>query len=346
MRIQNILFTALSIFNFAHGSVTNSTEPNSTNAGAIDCEHLEYDNKFTENEVAAIAEKINITKCQAKDILTFVLEGNAFFDNAFEKATANEVTISQCKTMCVEAGKKYKNFYGKPNNDQIIEWLKQLKEDMSVNELVENCKMQCNILNEFVEDNQESNENLGEEANSESIEKRRRRRRSINKRNNNKKCDPISKSNIIETSHNFQYGFSQFKQGAGSVTTPIELVNGCGPKFAEWADFSNVYKGLFLPACNSHDTCYMCQKGKTYCDDQFLRNMEKLCDKKNDPKKHNILNSICKGEAKTFYKAVDMVGAKAYKRGGENYNNSLDCALCGNTIVKNILVKDAFYVKK
>jgi len=90
----------------------------------------------------------------------------------------------------------------------------------------------------------------------------------------------------------------------------------------------------------------MCQKGKTYCDNQFLANMERLCDQKADPHKSPIANALCKDGANTFYTAVNLFGAKAYQRGGENYNNSLDCAFCGNPIVKDILVNKAYYIKK
>jgi len=76
---------------------------------------------------------------------------------------------------------------------------------------------------------------------------------------------------------NYKNNVPRYKQDASSIRTALEEVNGCGPKLFGKINIGEKYNGIFLPACNSHDVCYDCQKGKAFCDDMFLGNMLTLC---------------------------------------------------------------------
>ncbi|OUM61110.1 hypothetical protein PIROE2DRAFT_62700 [Piromyces sp. E2] len=153
--------------------------------------------------------------------------------------------------------------------------------------------------------------------------------------------------NLVES--DYQYGVPRYQQASNSVRTAIAEVNGCGPKLFGKYNIGESYNGLFLPACNCHDVCYDCQKGKKNCDKIFLNNMKDLCDTKYPSTKKltdKILKADCVAKANIFYKAVDLFAKGSYERCGEELNSSTSCAFCGASVVKNVLVSKPFYVKK
>jgi len=99
-----------------------------------------------------------------------------------------------------------------------------------------------------------------------------------------KTCDPISAVDITKTS-NYQYGYNKYKINSGSVKTALSMVDGCSAKgLVNFGVNVNLIMDespeLFIPACNSHDACYICQRGKKNCDNRFKSHMIELCAKK------------------------------------------------------------------
>jgi len=163
-------------------------------------------------------------------------------------------------------------------------------------------------------------------------------------------CDPISKANVAVVNSNYNFGYKQY-QDKGSVKTALAHVNGCGPKKAVFGIDANTMKkipflldGTFEPACNMHDICYTCQKGKKTCDSRFKSGMNAICNKKFSTKSHPIKNAGCKVQAEIFHTAVAAGGKNAYK--SKPVNTGSTCAACGVTVIKNTLVNTPFYVKK
>ena len=82
----------------------------------------------------------------------------------------------------------------------------------------------------------------------------------------------------------YKYSYPRYTLQPGSVITAIHNVDGCN----DIIDLAKKYgiiklstsKELFTSACNSHDVCYDCLKGKSYCDKKFRENMNTLCRKK------------------------------------------------------------------
>lgn len=83
------------------------------------------------------------------------------------------------------------------------------------------------------------------------------------------------------------------------------------------------YKDLFFRACIIHDLCYHHEpqtngKSKIDCDDDFLKNMKKIC------KKTNPLSLECGIAAQTFYAAVASAGDTAFRCSKENVQYPTD----------------------
>jgi len=163
-------------------------------------------------------------------------------------------------------------------------------------------------------------------------------------------CDSISKANVAVVNSNYNFGYKQY-QDKGSVKTALAYVNGCGPKQAVFGIDSETMKkipflldGTFEPACNMHDICYACQKGKSTCDTRFKNGMNAICNKKFSTSSHPIKNAGCKVQAEVFYAAVAAAGKNAYN--SKPVNTGSNCAACGVTVIKNTLVNTPFYVKK
>lgn len=83
------------------------------------------------------------------------------------------------------------------------------------------------------------------------------------------------------------------------------------------------YKTLFFKACIIHDLCYHHEpqtnnKSKLDCDNEFLKNMKKIC------KSTNPLSLECGIVAQTFYAAVDTAGDAAFMCSKENVQYPAD----------------------
>jgi len=164
-----------------------------------------------------------------------------------------------------------------------------------------------------------------------------------------KPCDPISKGKVSLVKSKYKFGYNQYKD-AGTKKTALSQVNGCGPKQAVFGISASTMKkiplmldGTFEAACNMHDICYACQKGKSTCDSRFLSGMKAICNKRYPSSSHAVMNAGCKLQADIFYGAVSVAGKSAYN--GSSVNTSTSCAACGVTIIKNTLVKTPFYKK-
>ena len=96
----------------------------------------------------------------------------------------------------------------------------------------------------------------------------------------------------------------------------------------------------FLPACNMHDICYTCQKGKSICDTRFKNSMNSICNMAFPGKANKSKNKSCKAQAEIFYQAVNLFGTSAYN--GHPVNTSTKCAACGAKYISD-LVKNPFY---
>jgi len=162
-------------------------------------------------------------------------------------------------------------------------------------------------------------------------------------------CDPISSAKVTVVSNNYNFGYKQYKD-AGSKKTALSHVNGCGPKKSVFGIDANTIKkipflldGTFEAACNMHDICYACQKGKSTCDTRFKNGMVAICNKKFPPKSHAVKNAGCKTQANIFYAAVAAGGKNAYN--AHPVNTGAKCAACGVAVIKNTLVKTPFYKK-
>jgi len=160
-------------------------------------------------------------------------------------------------------------------------------------------------------------------------------------------CDPISEANVAVVNQNVKYGFKQYKD-KGKKKTALSHVNGCGPHKSVMGISNETLKNnsllltnTFLPACNMHDICYTCKKGKSICDTRFKDAMISICNMAFSGKANKSKNKSCKTQAEVFYQAVNIFGTKAYN--GHPVNTDYNCAACGVKVIKNDLVKTPFY---
>ncbi|OUM57322.1 hypothetical protein PIROE2DRAFT_67844 [Piromyces sp. E2] len=254
-----------------------------------------------------IANELDISPCVAGDVFDYMNKAHQF---SYRKILSKE----ECNTGCKNEAKRLNGL-----------------DENTINELINICESKC-IL-----DNIEITSNFQNESEFINLEKRA-------------PCDPISQANVSLVKSNYNYGYNQY-QDKGTKKTALSNVNGCGPKSKVMGIDADTIKkipflldGTFEPACNMHDICYVCQKGKSTCDTRFKDGMMSICNKKYSTKKHPIKNAGCKVQAELFYKAVDLGGKNAYN--GKPVNTGANCAACGVTVIKNTLVSTPFYVKK
>jgi len=286
----------------------------------------QHEDEYVNAAVKKIASQFNVTECKAGQIYDFVVEGNTYFENAFKYAVDNSLTVKQCKKRCKLANTKIEAFLNLSSNKNI---LKGLGENININDLYEKCQSDCNVLPEMLFD----------------IKKEEKEDQTKTKRDT---C-PAPSSGIINLVEIVSpYGIPKYQQASNSAETAITEVNGCGPKIFG-KNIAESYQGLFLPACNCHDVCYDCQKGKEHCDDVFLTNLKYLCDAKIPDTKgfvNTILHAECYAKANIMYKAVDLFAQGSYDRCEKELNYSTKCAFCGASVVQNVLVSKPFYVQK
>jgi len=289
--------------------------------------NLESKDEFSMKQIVEIASELDIDECEAADVHDFINRGYGIFEDVFQFSVDNRAGVKECEDLCEDAKKVFYTFYNDPENENNIMRLSALGNKMDGQKLFNECKSQCSVLPEYLEnpENEESQNN-------------------ISKRDTT--CLPISSSMIACTESNYKFNIPRYQQMDNSVPTAIEEVNGCGPKILGGINLGAIYTGLFLPACNSHDVCYECQRGKDYCDTRFLINMYTMCNKKYDMLEESKKNESCKSKADIFKAAVVTFGDSSYERCGEEYNSSLGCAFCGNAIVRDRLATYSFYRKQ
>jgi len=253
--------------------------------------------------VNSIANEINVNSCIAGDVLVYMKEAHKF-------NVRKGLTLNECKIGC-------KNEAAKLNVEPSV-----------VDELINICEGKC-IL-ESIEPNY-----VEPDGDIVNIEKRA-------------SCDSISKANVVVTNSNYRNGYKQY-QDKGSVKTALSEVNGCGPKQAVLGIDNETLKlipgildGTFEPACNMHDICYACQKGKSTCDTRFKNGMINICNKEFPSSSNAIKNAGCKVQAELFYQAVNLGGNGAYN--GSSVNSSSSCAACGVSVMST-LISTPFYKK-
>lgn len=219
----------------------------------------------------------------------------------------------ECSTSCANAAKEK---FSKINQT-------------TVDELLNICEGKC-----FIE-NMDTNEKKEDEDDSINLEKRA------------PKCDPIKNGKVEIVKKNYKFGYNKYKD-SGKVKTALSQANGCGPKKAVFGIDNETMKkipllldGTFEAACNSHDVCYSCKKGKSNCDKKFKSNMLTICNKKYPKSSHPVKYAGCATQATIFYGAVSVGGKNAYN--AKPVNSSTSCAACGVTTVKNALVNTPFY---
>jgi len=261
-------------------------------------------------EINEIADELNITPCAATDVYNYI-------NNAYKFGIHKGLSDEECHDGCVNEATN----------------LNVLGESV-VNDLVSICEKKCYVNNMEMETTPVA------EPESELI--------NLVKRAN--PCDPIAKGKVALVKSNFKFGYNQY-QDKGTKKTALSQVNGCGPKKAVFGISDKTMKkipllldGTFEPACNMHDICYVCKKGKATCDKRFKSGMYNICNKKWPAKTHIIKNKACKAQALIFYEAVNLGGKGAYN--GRPVNPSVNCAACGVAVIKNKLVKTPFYRKK
>jgi len=264
------------------------------------------------------------------------MHGNDIYEDVFQYSVDRKLSIKECKNECKKADKAFKQFRTISETKKISKMLKLLGEEMNSGKLLNSCKSQCNILPEFLEDMEmkESQQGKNKKRNNFEFEKRE------------EPCIDISKGKINLIESNYEYQCPMYQQDPSSAKTALAEANGCGPKIVGDIGVGSFYKGLFLPACNSHDVCYDCQKGKTFCDNQFKNNMYNMCDIKYDSTTEKRKNNSCKSAADIFYSAVNLYGQSSYNRSDKDFDASTSCAFCGTSVVKDILVYSPFYRKK
>jgi len=147
-------------------------------------------------------------------------------------------------------------------------------------------------------------------------------------------CSP-KKGVKINREEYYKRGLPGYKLLSGSVITAIHNVDGChsAVDFAHKVGIIKLStsKELFTPACNSHDVCYDCLKGKRYCDNKFLNDMKFFCSKK-----YSLADPTygkCVHDAELFYTGVVLKGGSSYKDCEKDklYDRSSNCAFCGHT---------------
>lgn len=297
--------------------------------GSLTYAKCNYDNIIVDNEIASIAKELNISKCQAGDIFDVIINSNSVFENAINFSVDNLYSVKQCQKVCETANSKVEQFLG----NYKLPILELVGQTIDSNDLYERCLSDCELLPDILKHKVEIHP-------SELIAESNKQKRDLT-------CDPVSSSSISLVESNYQNNIPRYQQDAGSAPTALQEVNGCGPKLLDKFNVSEVFNGIFLPACNSHDVCYGCQKGKAHCDSLFLSNMQMLCNKKYSS--NNLadiaLRAECYGIASIFYKAVDLFGAVSYNLCPLVHNSSTNCAYCGNSIVRTVLVNSPYYIK-
>lgn len=263
--------------------------------------------RFSQKElktINSIANDLNVTPCIAGDVFDYMNKAHQF---SYRKIPSKE----ECNTGCKNEAKRLNGL-----------------DENTIDELINICEGKC-IL-----DNMEITSNLQDESEFIKLDKRA-------------PCDPISKANVALVKKNHKFGYNQY-QDKGTKKTALSHVNGCGPKSKVIGIDADTIKkipflldGTFESACNMHDICYACQKGKSTCDTRFKNGMINICNKKYS----KVLDRTgCKIQAELFYKAVDLGGKKAYN--SKPVNTGANCAACGVTVITKTLVKTPFYRKK
>jgi len=264
-------------------------------------------NKNALKKIDNIAIELDITPCVAGDVFDYMNKGHKF---SYRKILSGK----ECHIGCKNEAKK----------------LEKILNKRIVNELVTICESKCYLDNIVTSTKVEIKSELV------NFEKRAT-------------CDPVNKANVAVVNSNYSYGFKQYQDKG--VKTAISYVNGCGPKKAVFGIDADTLKkipflldGTFEPACNMHDICYGCKKGKSTCDTRFKNGMISICNKKFPSKSNPVKNAGCKVQAEVFYAAVAAAGKNAYN--SKPVNTGSNCAACGVTVIKNTLVSTPFYVKK
>jgi len=286
---------------------------------------------FEEEAVNDIANKLSLSKSDAKKFYDNANKGFDIFSSAFLMAVNNKLPFAKCESVCKSANNSFNIFTNtKGNNFNIPIYNKYLSahnEPTVDNDFFLNsCISNCYAINEIML----NDKNLP-------IKKLSNRRTDI--------CEPVSKGKISLVKRNYKNGVSQYKQDPDSVETAIASVNGCSVPLIQNLYNSNDF-GFFVPACNSHDICYGCQAGKNTCDNRFLNNMKNLCKVYNKWWQYLTQYVPCIGEAEVFYAAVHLS-----RTAQEHYDacntrvTDPKCALCGPTIIQTTLIKSPFYFK-
>jgi len=255
------------------------------------------------NEINIISNEIDVSACIAGDVYDYMNKAHKF-------NILNNLTEEECHIGCLNAAMNLNGI-----------------DEVTSAALVNICDGKC-ILENIPEPHAEP-----EGVN---IEKR-------------ETCDPISQANVSVSDDDYRNGYKQYED-KGTKKTALSHVNGCGPKQAVFGIDNNTLKkipllldGTFEPACNMHDICYICQKGKSTCDTRFKNGMNDTCDRAFPSSSHFIKNAGCKVQAGLFYKAVNLAGDNAYNNTPVNPGST--CAACGVSVIKNTLVSTPFFKK-
>jgi Group XII secretory phospholipase A2 precursor (PLA2G12) len=95
--------------------------------------------------------------------------------------------------------------------------------------------------------------------------------------------------------------------------------NGCGSNDWIGKHVPDKVRGVFnfTRACNGHDACYEHQRGKSFCDNGFLKAMNRRCAKDFPDLRQALQHGACRAVAGYYWGAVVVFGAGPYKAAGK-----------------------------
>jgi len=289
-----------------------------------------------------IMKKLNMTRKEAKRFYKYANKGFSFFDASFKNSVNKNYSLEDCKKNCEEANIKFNRIMDDKSNNfnltqynQFLEAHDEPKIDHDT--LYNSCLSKCFVIQEIYEHDMENENN--DTSSPVSL-------KNIKREDSSNDCQPASEGKISLVNENYKNGCAQYQQDEDSADTCVATLNGCSLPLVDKLYNANDF-GLFVPACNSHDLCYGCMAGKSYCDDTFYNNMKSLCKLYN--KWYQVASgryALCIAEAEIFYASIKYtkIAQKAYDD-CKIFNNDVNCAFCGTKIIQDTLLKSPFYVK-
>jgi len=300
--------------------------------------------------VDEISTTLNLNKTASVQFVKTAEKINNLFENVHSSTVSKKLSLSQCKNKCSKVNEKLISIERDDSNIFTIKNYNSFLEQhdlpsITINSFFDKCISKCQSINDtkkkFEKKMKETNY-LGK------MKKPKANKVSLYAAN----CDSIS--NNIRNVNEYK-GFGIYRQYPERPNTALSQADGCSiPGYLSIIGLSSEISEFFRPACNSHDICYACQKGQSFCDEKLDEKMKQMCkdayyeDEDSFWSKligfiYNTEYSSCLARANEITIGLKLFGSSSYDAYTGIRDTSEYCAFCGNPVIKDTLFNIPFY---